>query len=130
MYDAPLWNCAKGNLREIPVCTQPFEEIVSEKTSSTRSLLGSQKLEVPFGDPCFLHPVEQPLEASEDAVARLMVTVVGVTPKEVVELRRALMKPHAKVQLGRGQMVLIGKEDALGNVSVNSFHRADDILGR
>jgi hypothetical protein len=108
MHHPPFRDGVQRDALEMAVGAQPGQEIVAEDAFAGRAALAAQKGDVRVGRVGLLHPVDQPLQARVDAIAGLVRAIVGVAAEEVLELRRSLVQPQAKIELGHGELVLVG----------------------
>ena len=120
--DAALGDGAQADRLEAAVLAQIGEKIVGEDLAASVVALGAQVGQILVAEAGLAHPVEQPLQPGAHAVASLVQAVVRVATEEVVELGGALVEAGAEVELGHAQLVLIGKEDALGCALVVGLH--------
>ena len=82
----------------------------------------AQQLEVILGEPHVFHPLEQRSKTGEYRIACLMPAVVRISTKVVVELRRTLMQPPLKVQLGHRELILVGKQNPFSGATKRRRH--------
>ena len=66
-----------------------------------------------------LHPAQQRGQAGVDAVAGLMRAVIRIGAEEMVKLHNPFVQPHVEIQLGHGELVLIGEKDAFGRLAID-----------
>ncbi len=71
--------------------------------------MAAQILQVAGAEVRLLHPVQQPLQPGVDAVAGLVLVVVGVAAEVMVKLHFQFMQPHAVVELRHRELVLVGE---------------------
>ena len=114
MDHSPLGHGKHLELRKISIRLEPLEELRSEPGSARSIGLGGNHVEVCCGECDRRHPIQERLEAGRDAVARLVPPVVRIATEEHVELGGPLVQAVLEVELGHGELVLIGEEDPLG----------------
>ena len=122
MDDTAFGDRAQGERVEMAVLCQPGEEIVGKDAPARAVALAAQIVEVLGAEAHVLHPVHQPLQAGVDAVAGLVAAIVGIAPEEVVELDNRFVQTHAVVELGHGQLVLVGEKNALEGCALQNAH--------
>ena len=109
--DSPLGHGAQRQRLESALAAEPGEEVLAEQGRSGDPFDRAQSIEILVGHPRGLHPLHQPLEPGGDAVAGLVVSVVGVLPEELIELRPLILEAHPEIDLGHRQLVEVGEED-------------------
>ncbi len=122
MHHPPLGDRVHADRLEAAVTPQPVKEVVAEDPIAATPGLPPQIVDVLVTEVRLAHPVEQPFQTRVHAVARLVPSVVGVAAEEVVELHRDLVEALAEVELGHGQLVEVGEEDALRSRSLVGLH--------